>query len=342
MINISHLKSSVRISSLVTTFGSTLMPFGSNYRCECPIHGGINPSGFAIYNNDSKWTCHSGGCGSGDAIDLVMKVLGISFMQAIEYLGGVHEVSQKELLALAQKREAEAKLALEKAHAEYTKARQDLEDTQIWLAYNKNLQVVPFARKLWRQAGIPDEWQDYWKLGYSADFHYYSQGRHCSPTMTIPIWSANWQIENIRHRILFPVGADKYRPERKRLPTKPFMAFPQIAFNASQIIVCEGEKKAAVVAITLDNPSVQVIGLPGKNQWRSIIHDLIGHDIWICFDPEVFDQKDTQGKTEIDKVVEALTAIHIVALPFKIDDMIIRNDLTKNWLQSVLDHSTYR
>lgn len=52
-------------------------------RCRCPVHEGKNPSSFEVKGNRGR--CHS--CSwTGDSIDLVMKMEGCSFMEAVRKL----------------------------------------------------------------------------------------------------------------------------------------------------------------------------------------------------------------------------------------------------------------
>jgi hypothetical protein len=50
----------------------------------CPFHKERTGS-FTIYTKNNRWTCFAG-CGSGDSIDLVMKLKNLSFIQAVKFL----------------------------------------------------------------------------------------------------------------------------------------------------------------------------------------------------------------------------------------------------------------
>jgi hypothetical protein len=53
------------------------------HRCKCPVHDGKNATSFEV--KDNRGRCHS--CGwSGDSIELVRKVEGVTFMQAVRKL----------------------------------------------------------------------------------------------------------------------------------------------------------------------------------------------------------------------------------------------------------------
>lgn len=53
------------------------------HRCKCPVHDGKNATSFEV--KDNRGRCHS--CGwSGDSIELVRKIEGVGFMQAVRKL----------------------------------------------------------------------------------------------------------------------------------------------------------------------------------------------------------------------------------------------------------------
>ena len=47
--------------------GAKLKHVGGSWRSACPLHGGHNDSGFAIYTKEGRqlWQCFSGDCGGG-------------------------------------------------------------------------------------------------------------------------------------------------------------------------------------------------------------------------------------------------------------------------------------
>jgi len=70
---------------------------GKYIRACCKIHDGNNPTGF-VYNTETDlWYCHTGDCGGGDAYELVSKLEGISFPQAIMKVAEIFNVDINEL-----------------------------------------------------------------------------------------------------------------------------------------------------------------------------------------------------------------------------------------------------
>jgi 5S rRNA maturation endonuclease (ribonuclease M5) len=99
-------------------------------------------------------------------------------------------------------------------------------------------------------------------------------------------------------------------------------------------IVCEGEKKAMVVYQTLDNPQIQVLGIPGKMYAAERIKELVAHAgaVYIILDPD--------ARKEARTLSEALGGT-VVNLPFKVDDAILDYGLKKEDIQTALRQSRY-
>ncbi|HOX15840.1 MAG TPA: CHC2 zinc finger domain-containing protein [Smithellaceae bacterium] len=66
--------------------GVVLHKAGKTYRGKCPMHGGKTSGSLTVYPDSQSWYCW--GCGEGgDAIDFIKKLHGLSFKDAISYLG---------------------------------------------------------------------------------------------------------------------------------------------------------------------------------------------------------------------------------------------------------------
>lgn len=331
MIDTETLKLSTSLLALVEAAGGTPRKVGGQYRCACPIHGGKDTSAFEIYKNETRWRCWSGDCGSGDSIAFVMAWQGIGFIQAVEYLGGGRKIDPEEARKMAEARVAYAKAELEEKQREYDEATNDLAQARSWERYHDNLEKNN-ARKFYRARGIDDVWQDIWKLGYNPVFRATTEGGIITtPSLTLPIFDTGWQIKNIRNRLLNPWNPkDKYRPEREGLPTFPFMCNPDIGYDVDTLLFWEGEFKAGVLYITLDMPNVQVIGISGKNHWRSVADKVKpGQRVFIGFDPG--------AEAEAVKFAKALpNGAGIISLSEKVDDAIVEYSLDKAWAASLL------
>jgi hypothetical protein len=207
----------------------------------------------------------------------------------------------------------------------------ELRQAQSWLKYHE--QMTREAAYQWMRWGIPELFQEYWKLGFDPEHVIYSNNeKWITPTMTIPIFEPlTWNVLNIKHRLINPPKpGDKYRPERSGLPQALFVAEPDNALAGTTFLV-EGEKKAMVTFITADNPNVQVVGIPGKNPSRELLSKLDKCEpLYICLDPD--------ASREARQIANDLhpSRCRIIELPDKIDDMILQHRLDKAWLNNVI------
>lgn len=81
---IDHLLDSVDIVALVNSYVPLKKKVGRNYYACCPFHKETTPS-FSVSGTKQFFYCF--GCGAhGNAIDFMMQIKDISFMQAIEHL----------------------------------------------------------------------------------------------------------------------------------------------------------------------------------------------------------------------------------------------------------------
>jgi len=306
---------------------------GSEYRMPCPLHAGENPSGFAIYNGKDgtqRWTCFTGDCGSGDAISFVQKWQRLDFVKACEWFTGGKPIDPEAAKQMAAERAERVARELEETIARAQAALADLRSAQRHTEYHDNLDKCQ-ARQLWRLRGITDAMQDWLQLGYCPQFTAATKsGTLITPTLAIPIFGKGWELLNIRHRLLETLNPkDKYRSERAGLgPAAPFLFDPDYGYDTDRILWVEGEIKAMVVGQTLDITGFQVIGLPGKSNWKSQAEHAKGKRNWICFDPGA--EQDVMG------FAHAIGGAQAFRLPDKIDDYILANQLNKEWLTATL------
>lgn len=302
------------------------------WRSACPLHNGEDTGAFAVYfdvaSGKQKYKCFSDNCGQGDVYDFVMRWKGLDFVGAYRWLGGEDTPANPvEIERIATERAEHAREMAEEKAREYARALADLRSTKAWAAYQKELQENEAARELWRQRGIPDGWQDWWRLGYCSSFPVGTEsGRWITPSLTIPVFGPSnqtddWPVMNIRHRLINPPKPnDKYRPDRPGLQTAPYIANPYTGFDTDPILCVEGEIKTMVTFKTAwhDGSTLQVIGIPGKSHFRMITDILKGHDVYICFDPDADQQAEEAARQVKGKLIR---------LPMKIDDAILSGDL---------------
>jgi len=81
---ISELKQQIDIADVVQSAGVELKQRGTRHVGCCPFHSEKTPS-FYVFD-DNRFKCF--GCGeSGDSIDFIQKLYGLSFMDALKHLG---------------------------------------------------------------------------------------------------------------------------------------------------------------------------------------------------------------------------------------------------------------
>jgi DNA primase len=65
---------------------------GRLIRACCKLHGGSNPTAFVVNTDNNLYYCHTGGCGGGNAYNLVMKLENCSFNRSVQILAGIFHV----------------------------------------------------------------------------------------------------------------------------------------------------------------------------------------------------------------------------------------------------------
>lgn len=316
--------------------GARLKKNGREWRGCCPLHGGDNPNGFAIYDNDSRWTCFTGDCGSGDALGFIMKLKRVGLIEAIDIVTGGKPIPPDEVVRLqAEHAERVARELQEKIEAA-TKALAEIRETQIWMKYHEQLLQSGVGRAWWERRGIPEWWQQYWQLGYETDRRIWIGRELHTPTATIPIFGTEWMVQNIKHRLIggADVEAGKYRYEYADLGAPVYLCDPDNK-DLNTVVVVEGEIKAMVTYVTMDNPGWQVIGIPGKNTPIDAIKQYTADatDVFICCDPDT-------GKMN-EGLAHELGAgrCRIVETPMKIDDYILECGIGKDKLKTLFNQS---
>lgn len=300
-------------------------------RSACPIHGGHDVTGFAIGHKNGRdlWKCFSGDCGGGDVIDFVIAWRGYDFKRACEFLGGNVQDDPQEMKRLADERMARAAKELEDKQMRMEAARREIQVAEMHLHYHETM--GEWARVMWMQRGIDEGLQSFWTLGSCDDF--LINGDYHTPTLTIPLLDEDRQLLNIKHRLINPQKAnDKYRPERSGLGAMPpFLAIPEMGYDGGMIVVTEGEIKAMVTWARLDESDIQVIGVPGRSQFKALSSALQGkQNVVVIPDPGA----------ESDALAFA-KQIHAKYLPIpgKVDDYILETSMTGNELYAQLKYA---
>ena len=326
-----YILSKYDLVDMATRAGASMKKCQADWRGPCPIHHGHDPNNFAIFTEDGKqkWKCFSSTCGTGDVIDFYAAWHGVDLKTAIKELGGDSKPDPLAVIKAASERAERAEKQLQESIAKAQQAITDLREARSWEKYHAMLDGNEEARNIWAARGIPQVWQDLWHLGYCDNFHVNtSTGSLVTPTLAMPIFGKDWELLNIRHRLLNPINPkDKYRPDRQGLPAQPFMTDPDKGMDADNFLIVEGEIKSMVTYITLDSSKWQVLGVPGKTWFHKIADQLEGKRVVVCFDPDA-DAEAEQAARDVNG--------KMIRLQVKIDDIINDGELDRDGLRELI------
>lgn len=322
MFDVEAILRSASLIELAERAGAKFRHVGNEWRSHCPLHGGDDPTAFAVYEKDGKelWQCFSGTCGGGDLISFVQVWQNKDFKGACAFLGGDVLSDPAAMEKSARERHELAAQRAESARLEEEARRKELQREQRHLYYHEHM--LDWMRQAWIQRGIDESWQGFWYLGGCESFDI---GGYCTPTLTIPIFDPARVVLNIKHRLLKPQNPkDKYRPEKSGLgPCPPFLAIPEMGYDGHTVWVIEGEIKAMVCATRTPTTDWQYIGVPGRSQYKSLIEKLFGKNVIVVPDPGA-----ERDAADFCKRVNG----RYLPVNEKIDDMMLANGLGANWL----------
>jgi hypothetical protein len=303
---------------------TTLRQVGSYWIGPCPFCGGTDRFNVKRTTQADLWICRI--CGNGhykDAIDYLQLRNGWSFTRASNYVQG-DNTGQLPARAMAQAQDNERAAMIDKKLEQFT-------TQEIWEALHRRM--AQEQREWWRAQGIPDDWQDYLKLGYTPDKRYISglDGQiHTSAAYTIPYFIYPKQFVTLQYRLCDPASPkDRYRFEN-HLKTSYYLTTPTMPI-APNVIICEGAKKAIVVrTCTHDMKSTTVLGVPSKSDMGGVWQACAGaKDVWIVLDPDATNRAEELA-SKIGK------AARIVELPIKVDEALLRGGLLQDDFANLL------
>jgi len=314
--------------ALVEQAGGQMKKNGDGWRGTCPLHKGDNPTSFSIFKGTDgldRWQCFADCNTGGDSIEFIRQWRGLDFKNAIEYLGGSgYQVDPQELARLASERAEGAAKRLEQEIEQAQKILADLQQAEKHLQYHDH--APAWTKEAWTKRGLDESWQGFYYLGGCADF-LINDGYH-TPTLTIPIFDEKRDVLNIRHRLLKPqTPHDKYRPERPGLRSVPFLALPELGYDAELTVVVEGEIKAAVTYSRIGGIDWQIIGVPGQGMLKHMAEKLAGKNVVGCPDP---------GAEKAMYDFLQLVGGRYFELPDKIDDWILEVNADKDDIYSLV------
>src|SRR3990167_5340981 len=178
-------------------------------------------------------------------------------------------------------------------------------------------------RQQWRSWGVPDEWQDHLRLGFSPEKVYRGDDGelHTSASYTIPYYHTGYTFCTLQYRLFNPpTPTDRYRFEQG-LGTAYYQAEPAKELG-DIILICEGAKKA-IVANVYGGTGATVLAIPSKGDSAGIIEAVkAASRVYILLDPD--------GLTAAHRLAKQIgkKTARVVELPTKIDDGLMRYGLT--------------
>lgn len=229
------------------------------------------------------------------------------------------EQRRQEILAREMERKRSAERAIE-----------HLRNARLWETYHKGLNVS--GRSYWRQRGIPDSLQNYWKLGWIDEYmEHYGDDDYLGQSATIPLFAKGWQAVNIKHRLLhMPDNIRKYKYELRGVPQPLFLANPELDLTG-HVYAIEGEIKAMVTWLTLADRKAVVVGLPGATPSAEIIGQFANAErVTLVLDPD--------AREQAAKIAAAIgRKCRVLIPPMKIDDGINELRPTRRELLRLLE-----
>lgn len=187
-------------------------------------------------------------------------------------------------------------------------------------------------RQWWRSAGIPDDLQLFWELGFAKKRAIVGdQGQVLMvQAYSIPKHELGWKKVNVDFRLIgAPKECGKYRP-LPGLPPSCFITRPDMTTldNTGVAYVVEGSKKAMVTSIFLDN--AQVVGVPSNTSWCGIHERLAtAGRVYVILDPDSW-----TAARRLSRLIGPNA--RQVTLPGKIDDLILSKSLDRQRFERIL------
>jgi len=222
----------------------------------------------------------------------------------------------------------ELRAALAEQEAARLRAKIDeLRTSAYWKGYHDAMREP--HRALWRQAGIPDEFQNFWELGFVEEKRIkYDGNEYTSPAMSIPYFIPGREPINIQYRLTNPpIPSDKYRFSYGLKPDL-WLAEPDDK-PANICLLMEGMKKAAVTFIEVvarADKRMSVVAVPSKRPGRDMLKSLDNCDVvYLLLDPDAYvSTKNKNGrytKPAINRLIKMVgKRARVVKLPVKADD----------------------
>jgi hypothetical protein len=216
---------------------------------------------------------------------------------------------------------------------------QELRQEAYWKGYHDAMREG--HRALWRQAGIPNEFQDYWELGFVEKKRIKHNGDdYTTPALSIPYFTPGREPVNIQYRLTNPPNpSDKYRFSYGLKPDLWLAEPDEQPKNA--VLLMEGMKKAAVSFIQVvasGHGKFSVVAMPSKHPQQHMIAKLKDCDpVYVILDPDAYTGPNPSAQRLGDMLEDRA---RFVRLPAKADDLFVEYGFTPKMFLSYVNSSS--
>jgi DNA primase len=233
---------------------------------KCPIHLDNNPS-FTIDNNENLWKCF--GCGEyGDAADLVMRVNGCTFVEALAWINGKPaEVSRKVGKAPGRRSEQSSGRAVATAKMLAADALMIAESSaeRLW----SEDRYCARTRTYLHQRGLTDETIRNHRIGYTHPLGT-CWGVFGKPSGIVIPWFQAGRLAFLKIRQHDSPEVSKYRELFRDHPT--IYPNPEAIWAGKPLVICEGEFDALLLGQELaDLAAVVTLGSAANRPTEAIV-----------------------------------------------------------------------
>lgn len=308
---------------------------GGEWSGPCPFCGGKDRFSVQPYHDEPRWLCRH--CTDGvwkDIIEFVMRRDGGTFEDACRSIGWngaetdpqkYNELSDQRRIA-QEAEEAQRSAQLDAKLAEYSTA-------EIWRAYQRRMEGEQIT--WWENQGIPSDWQQYLRLGYTDSKKYKDRAGvlQNSPAYTIPYFHKDFDFRSLQYRLTAPGISDRYRFEYG-LKSTYYMVTPGEPMY-DQVVICEGAKKAIVANLRSNLSTTTFLAVPSKTDYGGVVSAVQDCGaVYIVLDPDAWTKPVNASDSWVPSPIKLARLIgeaaRVVDLPGKIDDLYLENSLHRN------------
>lgn len=202
-----------------------------------------------------------------------------------------------------------------------------LNNQKLWERYYQQTTVE--SRAIVQGWGLSESWQEYLRIGYDPSYTvWHGETSYQSPSISIPVWSAENRVKNIKMRVLQNRDdGDRYRNVYKTGESYLYVPMHDVPLCGKGILF-EGEKKAAVAEAHMQS-FFRCMAVQSKRPDPAIFDEMREMElIYLWPDPDAF-QREKNGSRAIDYWVHHLgkERVRIVQCPVKVDDGIVKYGL---------------